>query len=233
MSLAGATLHPAPTPIPSRTGGFGGAEGLAAYLRAHRVERLIDATHPFAARITANAHAAAAATGTPLLRLRRPEWTSTPGDQWLEATDMQQAADHLGPTPKRVLLTVGRNDLAPFRAAPHHHYFARSIDPPPPDLLPPGAEQILARPPHHLDEELALLERHRIQIIVTKSSGGDATRAKLDAARARRVPVVMVARPIEPTPGALAATVAEALAWLEGGPGLCPWTPPRASPWNP
>ncbi len=215
LSLAGVTARPAPSPIPRRIGGFGGAAGLAAYLADHAIDRLVDATHPFAARITGNAHHAARLAGIGLLRLRRPEWIAAPGDDWRHAPDMSSAALLLGPAGRRVFLTVGRGDLAPFHAAPRHHYLARSIDPPM-GLLPPHAVTILARGPYRFEDECDLLRQHRIEILVTKNSGGEATRAKLDAARALGLPVVMVARPAEPD-CSLATDAAAALEWLGTG----------------
>jgi precorrin-6A/cobalt-precorrin-6A reductase len=218
ISLAGRTQHPAPQPLPSRTGGFGGAEGLARYLVDQRIDALIDATHPFAAHISANAEAAARSTGTPLLVIRRPAWQPVSGDRWREVATMEAAAVALGRAPRRVLLTIGQKDLAPFVAAPWHHYVLRSVDPPPPDLCPPNAEVITARGPFAEADERHLLLDGRIETLVTKNSGGTATAAKLAAARALGVPVVMVARP--PAPDAeTVATVAEALTWLHAA---CP-----------
>ncbi len=211
LSLAGATAQPAWSPIVRRIGGFGGADGLACYLRQSATTHLVDATHPFAARITANAHRAAEAAGVRLLRLRRPAWTPMPGDHWQLVADMQSACDALGPAPRRVLLTVGRQDLDAFRAATQHWYLARSIDPPAEPL--PGCEIVLARGPYDLGEELELLASRRIDVLVTKNSGGAATRAKLDAARTLGLPVVMVARPEEPQ-AAPVADAHEAFAWL-------------------
>ncbi len=213
--MAGVTARPAPSPIPRRIGGFGGAAGLAAYLADHAIDRLVDATHPFAARITGNARHAAQRAGIGLLRLRRPEWIAGPGDDWRHAPDMRSAALLLGPAGRRVFLTVGRGDLAPFRACPQHSYLARSIDPPPPGLLP-GAGTILARGPYRFEDECDLLRQHRIEIVVTKNAGGDATRPKLDAARALGLPVVMVARPAEPE-CSLATDAAAAFEWLKTG----------------
>jgi precorrin-6A/cobalt-precorrin-6A reductase len=214
LSFAGRTRAPKPPPIPFRIGGFGGVEGLAGYLREQGIGALIDATHPFAAQITANASAAAALAGVPLLVLTRPPWRPQPRDRWIEVPDMWAAADALGPPSKRALLTVGRKDLAPFVAAPLHSYVIRSIDPPPAELLPPNAEVVLARGPFAEPEERELLLSRRIQVIVTKNSGGTATEAKLAAARALALPVIMVDRPPPPT----AETVLDpdaALRWLE------------------
>jgi precorrin-6A/cobalt-precorrin-6A reductase len=147
-----------------------------------------------------------------LLRLCRPAWSRRAGDDWRDAADMDDAVRLIGSAPRRVLLTVGRHDLAPFRLAGAHHYVVRSIDPPKPDLLPAGAALVLDRGPYGFAEERAMLEAHRIEMLVTKNSGGPATAAKLEAARALGLPVVMVARPAEPlTP---VETAGAALDWL-------------------
>ncbi len=214
LSLAGRTRAPVLPPVPARIGGFGGVAGLVAWLRAQGAGAVVNATHPFAARMSANASAACAATGTPLLRVLRPEWCPQPGDDWRVVPDMAAAARRLGDAPRRVLLTVGRQDLAPFAAAPQHDYVIRSVDAPPKDALPPRAVVISARGPFAEAGERALLRAHAIDILVTKNAGGDATEAKLAAARALGLPVVMVARP-PAVPGGTVPDVAAALAWLE------------------
>ena len=212
ISLAGRTRNPAPQPLPARTGGFGGAAGLAAWLRAESVQALVDATHPFAAQISANAVAAAQETGVPLLVLRRPAWRPGPGDAWTLVPSMHAAAEALGAAPKRAFLTVGRKDLLPFVAAPQHFYLIRSVDPPG-GAVPPSAEIIAARGPFAEKDERRLLQEHRIDVVVTKNSGGAATQAKLAAARALGIAVIMVERP--PAPAAESVEdVAAALAWL-------------------
>ena len=211
LSLAGRTKTPAASPLPTRIGGFGGIEGLTAYLRENRTDALIDATHPFAAQMSAHALAAAQAAGVPLAVLTRPEWRALPGDRWREVGDAAQAAQALGETPRRVLLTVGRLGAAAFRAAPQHHYVLRSIDAP--DDLPPRAELVLARPPFMLDDEIALMRAHAIEIVVAKNAGGDATRAKIDAARLRGLPVVMIRRP-QPLARTALYGVDAALDWI-------------------
>ncbi|MDQ1080707.1 cobalt-precorrin-6A reductase [Pseudoroseomonas cervicalis] len=214
VSLAGITRAPRPLPLPTRLGGFGGAGGLADYLRAERIQALLDATHPFAARITANAAQAAGATGAPLLRLHRPAWMPGAGDDWTEHPDMPSLAAALGDTPRRVLLTIGQKELAAFRAAPWHHYVIRSVDPPDPALLPPRAEVLTATGPFALEEERALLRRHGIERIASKNSGGAATAAKLVAARELGVPVHLLARPPLPPGLPVVEDAADALAWL-------------------
>ncbi|MBV8613345.1 MAG: cobalt-precorrin-6A reductase [Acetobacteraceae bacterium] len=214
ISLAGRTRHPAPQPLPCRVGGFGGAEGLARYLTEHRIGAVIDATHPFATRMTRNAEDAARLSGTRLLVVWRPPWRRQPSDIWIDVPDMAAAAEALGPAPRRVLLTIGQKDLAAFAAAPWHHYVLRSVDPPAPDALPHRAEVIAARGPFAETAERDLLVTRRIEVLVTKNSGGGATEGKLAAARVLGLPVVMVSRP--PPPDAeTVATADEALAWIE------------------
>jgi precorrin-6A/cobalt-precorrin-6A reductase len=213
LSLAGRTRAPVLPPLPSRVGGFGGVAGLVAYLRAERVRAMVDATHPFAAQVTRHAVAACAEAEVALLRLDRPPWQAGPGDRWTMVDDMDAAAGALGRAPRRVWLTIGRKDLAPFKAAPWHRYLIRSVDAPGDDALPEAAEVITARGPFDVAAELALLHERKIDVLVTKNSGGAATRAKLAAARELGVEVIMLRRPPAPE----VATVADAdaaLAWL-------------------
>jgi precorrin-6A/cobalt-precorrin-6A reductase len=209
LSLAGRTRAPVAPPIPWRVGGFGGAEGLAAYLRDEGIAALIDATHPFAARMKVNAAQAAAMTGISRVAVLRPGWQARDGDRWTEVADMTQAFAALGPERRRVFLAIGRQELAAF--GPPHAYLIRSVDPP--GTLPPDATVITARGPFTLDAEHDLLVAHRIEVLVTKNSGGDATAAKLAAARALGLPVVMVARPAPPEPPVV-GDAAGALDWL-------------------
>lgn len=215
LSLAGVTRAPLiEAGIATRIGGFGGADGLAAWLRTHAIDALVDATHPFAQQISRNAVRACAAAGVPMLRVDRPEWRPGPGDRWSMVADMHAAAAALGSAPRRVLLTIGRKDLAPFREHPHHDYIVRSVDAPPPELLPPRCRLITARGPFDADAELALLRDFGIDVIVTKNSGGHATDAKLDAARRLGLAVVMIARPA-PVEGPAVPDWQFAFSWLE------------------
>lgn len=218
LSLAGVTDAPVRPPIKLRIGGFGGPAGLAAYLRDEEADALVDATHPFAARISASARAAAAAAGVPHLAISRPAWQRRPGDRWTVVADMEAAAEALGKAPLRVLLTVGRKELAPFAARPWHRFVVRSIDPPG-DAAPQGAELIGARGPFELDDELKLLTARRIEIVVSKNSGGSGTYAKMVAANLLGIPVVLVERPPPPGSEAGGETVADAgaaIRWLSG-----------------
>ena len=202
LSLAGRTRAPVSPPIPWRVGGFGGAAGLADYVRRERIEAVVDATHPFAARIKANA----ARLDIPRVVVLRPAWIPMPGE---EVADMPAAFQALGPVPKRVFLTVGKQELAPF--GPPHRYLVRSVDAP--AVPPPGAVVITARGPFTEADERALLLEHRIDAVVTKNSGGSATVAKLAAARGLGVRVVMVARPPRPA-GLIVEDAAGVLVWL-------------------
>jgi precorrin-6A/cobalt-precorrin-6A reductase len=196
LSLAGRTAAPAAAPCALRVGGFGGPDGLAAWLAAERIGALVDATHPFARRISANARAAARAAGVPLVALARRPWAAVAGDRWTRVPDMPAAAGALGEiTPARVFLAIGRQEVAAFRAAPRHRYLVRSVEPPDPADLPPRAETILARGPFTEAEERALLAARGIEVVVAKNSGGEATYGKIAAARALGLPVVMVDRP--------------------------------------
>jgi len=215
LSLAGRTDRPLPLPLPVRTGGFGGAEGLAAHLREMGTDAVVDATHPFAERISANAAAACAAAGVPLCRIARPAWAPGPGDRWTEVADMAEAVRALGDAPRRVFLTVGRLSLPAFEAAPQHAYLVRTVDPPDPPPALPRLEVVTAVGPFGLEAERALLRDRGIEVLVTKNSGGTATRAKLDAARELGVPVVMVRMPDPPAGVTVAETWEEALGWLE------------------
>ncbi len=214
LSLAGRTRAPVLPAVPARRGGLGGAAGRTAYLRAPAVGARIDAPHPFAAQISRNARAAAQCAGVPMVAVSRPPWAAGPGDRWTEVADMAAAAHALGAAPRRVFLTVGQQELAPFRLAPWHHYLIRSVEPPDPALLPPMARCIAARGPFREDAERALLEREGIEALVTKNSGGAATAPKLAAARALGILVVMVARPLA-LPGGTVPDAADALAWLD------------------
>jgi precorrin-6A/cobalt-precorrin-6A reductase len=186
-------------------------EGLARHLREEATNALIDATHPFAARISENAVAAAREAGVPFLRVTRPAWQPRAGDMWREVASMEAAVTALGAEPRRVFLAIGRQEIAPFAEAPQHDYLVRAIDPFAHAL--PRARVLLARGPFGLEEERALLRRERIEILVSKNAGTPATYAKLEAARELAIPVVMVARPALPA-AEETDSVAGARAWL-------------------
>ena len=195
VSLAGRTRAPLASPLPTRVGGFGGVEGLRRYLVESRIDRVIDATHPFAERISANAREACAALGIPLAVLAREPWRREPGDRWIEVADIAGAVAALGSLPRRVFLTVGRLSVPAFRAAPQHRYLIRSIEPPQPEELPPSVELILARGPFSCDDEMRLMREQSIDVLVTKNSGGPLTYAKIEAARALSLETIVVQPP--------------------------------------
>lgn len=218
LSLAGRTSLPAPQPLPVRTGGFGGARGLADYIEREGVAALVVATHPYAATIADNAARAAEMTGIPALRWLRPAWTAEPGDRWSEHPSLEALADAIGLEPRRVFVTTGRQGAQAFLRAPQHRYWFRSVDPIDPPLNLPDATVWLDRGPYDLESEIALMQRHGIEVLVTKNSGGDATRAKLEAARRLGLDVLLVARPLKP-PMPHVETLDAVLAWLDHGFG--------------
>jgi precorrin-6A/cobalt-precorrin-6A reductase len=198
LSLAGRTENPVSQPVPTRVGGFGGAEGLARYLSEHHVDLLIDATHPYAARISTNAAQAAESMGTPILAVRRPGWEPVEGDRWTVVDTVVEAVTALGATPRRVFLALGRQEVAAFESSRPHHYLIRSVDPVKPPLDVPDATYILARGPFAEADEKALLVAQRIDVVVSKNSGGASTYGKIAAARSLGVEVVMIRRPALP-----------------------------------
>ena len=210
-SLAGRVADPVLPPGEVRIGGFGGAAGLAEWLAANPVGAVVDATHPFAETMTASAADACARTGHPLLRLQRPGWTAQPGDDWRWVDSLEGAAAAVAGF-DCVFLTTGRQGLGAF-AGLTAHCIVRSVDPPEPPL-PERTTVVLERGPFSLDDELALLREHAVQVLVSKDSGGHLTEAKLVAARELGVPVVLVRRPPLPPGVPVVATVDEALAWL-------------------
>jgi precorrin-6A/cobalt-precorrin-6A reductase len=214
LSLAGRTTSPLAQAVPVRSGGFGGTPGLIQYLRDHEIHALIDATHPYAATMSAHAQSAAAQNHTPLLCLCRPPWRAVAGDRWTDVQDAQAAAAILGPAPRRVFLAVGRQEIAPFAAAPQHRYLIRSVDPVDPPLKVLHALYILERGPFGEDRERELLREHEIDILVAKNSGGVATYGKIAAARTLGLPVILLRRP-PPLDVPRVATVDEAMAWLD------------------
>jgi precorrin-6A/cobalt-precorrin-6A reductase len=195
LSLAGRTENPVPQGVPVRVGGFGGAEGLAAYLTENRIDLLIDATHPYAAQISANAASAARLANIRAIALHRSAWERQPGDRWTLVDSAAEAASLLGEPPRKIFLALGRQELAPFEAAPQHAYLIRSVDPVEPPLAVPDATYILARGPFSEADDRALLQAHGIDAIVSKNSGGEATYGKIAAARALGIEVFVIQRP--------------------------------------
>jgi precorrin-6A/cobalt-precorrin-6A reductase len=210
-SLAGRVSNPALPLGEVRMGGFGGADGLAAYAVAEGLEAVVDATHPFAETISAHAVDACARAGLPLLRLARPAWSSREGDDWHDAGSLGEAAAMLPEFGTRVFLTTGRQGLAVF-AEVDLWFLIRCVDPPDPPL-PARSDVLLARGPYERDAERALMRGHGIDVLVTKNSGGPLTEGKLDAARDLGIPVVMVSRPAAAAAESV-TTVSDAVRWV-------------------
>lgn len=213
VSLAGRVARPVRQPLPQRVGGFGGVDGLAAYLRAEGITHVIDATHPFAAQMSRNAVAACAQTGVPLLALTRAPWQAGPGDRWTHVPDIPAAVAALERPPARVMLAIGRMHLADFAPNPQHFYLLRLVDPPQEPLPFPDHTVIVDRGPFSAEADLALLRAHRIGLVVSKNSGGTGAYAKLEAARTLSLPVLLIDRPALPS-RAEAHSVAEVMRWL-------------------
>ncbi|ROQ32986.1 precorrin-6A/cobalt-precorrin-6A reductase [Streptomyces sp. PanSC19] len=211
-SLAGRVASPRLPAGEVRIGGFGGVDGLVEWMAGHAVDAVIDATHPFAERISFNAARAAATAHVPLLALRRPGWAPGEGDDWRSVGSLEEAATVLDGLGDRVFLTTGRMGLAAFAACPQW-FLVRSVDAPDAPV-PSRTEVLLDRGPFTLDGERELLARHRIDVVVTKDSGGAATAPKLTAAREAGLPVVVVRRPPVPSGVPVAATPEEAAAWV-------------------
>ena len=212
-SLAGRVRDPALPAGEVRIGGFGGADGLADWLRDQRVDAVVDATHPFARTISANAAAACAATGVPLLGLAREPWTAGPGDRWHEVDSLSGAAALLPALGRRVFLTTGRQGLAAFADLDRLWFLIRCVDPPS-GAMPAASMVLLARGPYARQAELGLMRHHAIDVLVTKNSGGSLTAGKLAAARDLGIPVVMVRRPVTAAAPASAAAVDDAVSWV-------------------
>lgn len=224
LSLAGRTTAPRPEPVPTRIGGFGGADGLARWLEAHAIEAVIDATHPFAARISSNAAAACRARAVPLLAIRRPCWRQESEDLWTEVASVPACVPALGRRPQRVFLTIGRQELSAFASAPQHAYVVRTIEPVGDALPVPRVEVLRARGPFTLEDETTLMREAAIEVLVTKNSGGAATYPKIEAARRLAIPVVIVQPPSLPDVPSV-PDAAGALSWLDDAHRAPPRTP--------
>jgi len=216
-SLAGRLGTTPELPGKVRVGGFdrgrGGGPGLADYLRGEGIDLLVDATHPFAETISMHAHDAALAAGIPRLQLVRPAWRMPPDAKWVEAADMAAAAEILRAFSRRAWLTIGQRGLEAFSHLPDIHFLVRLIEAPAAPLPLADYAVVTGRPPFAVADERALIEKHRIDALVSKQSGGDATVAKIAAAIEAGLRIVLVARPL-PEPGDTAATVQDAIAWL-------------------
>jgi precorrin-6A/cobalt-precorrin-6A reductase len=212
-SYAGRTQIPLPHALPTRIGGFGGAAGLADFIRKERITHVIDATHPFAAEMSRHAVEACAATGVPLVALERAPWIRVEGDNWIEVADIGAAVAALPEQRARVFLAIGRQHIAPFAAKPQHAYLLRFVDAPEGALPLPDAEIIISRGPFTLEGDRDLMRSRNIEWLVARNSGGSGARAKIDAARELGLPVIMIARPALPERPRV-ESVEEVLAWL-------------------
>lgn len=208
-SLAGRVPDPALPVGPVRIGGFGGVDGLRKWLRDEHIDAVVDATHPFAATMTAHAAQVCAELGVAYLMLARPAWE--PGGATVVQSDAEAAAEIARQHYSRIFLTSGRSAAEAF-AGSDAWFLVRAVTAP--DVLPRRHELVLSRGPYCYDDELALMAGHHIDALVTKNSGGDMTRPKLDAAAALSIPVVMVARPRLPDGVVTVGTVAEAAQWV-------------------
>lgn len=211
-SYAGRTEAPMGQPVHMRVGGFGGVEGLQAYLKAEGVTHVIDATHPFAAQMSTNAVAACEAEGVPLIALERAPWVAGEGDRWTHVPDLPAAVAALVGAPQRVFLAIGRQHIDAFTAQPQHRYLLRLVDAPT-GPLPFPADVIVARGPFDVAGDTALMQEHGTEVVVAKNAGGKGAVAKIAAARALGLPVVMIDRPAIP-PRAVVHNVAGVMAWL-------------------
>ncbi len=209
-SLAGRTRHPALPPGRVRTGGFGGSGGLARYLRQEGIGMLADATHPFATRISASARVACEAVGLPRFILDRRPWTPQPGDRWIDAADLDEAAVLAPEHGKRAFLALGAGRLAAFRGLPGA--VVRLVDAP---AAPPLEDCVVitGRGPFGEEDERRLLIEHRIDVVVSRNSGGAASMGKISAARFLAIPVIMIKRP-PPEPGARTFNIEEVCKWI-------------------
>jgi precorrin-6A/cobalt-precorrin-6A reductase len=192
--------------------------GLVGYLRAEGISHVVDATHPFAAQMSRNAVEACALAGVPLIGLERPAWAAVEGDRWTHVADTAGAVAALPNAPTRVFLAIGKQTLDAFAAKPQHHYLLRLVDPPKGALPLPDAVAVIETGPFSVEGDLALLRGHRISHIVAKNAGGVGAAAKLTAARALGLPVILIDRPWVPK-RQVVAEVAEVMAWLRHGLG--------------
>lgn len=211
VSLAGDARKADAFALPTRVGGFGGAEGFAACLTAEGITAVLDATHPFAARISARTHAVCAARAVPYAQVLRPGWTPQPGDRWTMIDHEEEAAGHVRPG-DTVFLATGRQTLERFATLPRGRVYCRQIDPPEGPFPFAGGEFLIGHPPFSTEDEITLFKRLGVDWLVVKNAGGARSATKLEAARALKIPVLMINRPA-PTPGPVLTSAQEALDW--------------------
>ncbi|MEL6885165.1 MAG: cobalt-precorrin-6A reductase [Pseudomonadota bacterium] len=213
VSFAGRVERPRRQPLPQRIGGFGGVDGLVAHLRDRKITHVIDATHPFAAQMSRNTVQACTRTGVPMIALTRAPWQARPGDTWTHVPDIAGAVAALDQPARRVMLAVGRMHLAEFAPNPQHFYLLRLVDPLVMTPPFPDYHALVSRGPFTQENDLALMQEHRIDMVVSKNAGGTGASAKIDAARALGLPVIMIDRPALP-PRQEAYGVDEVLDWI-------------------
>ncbi|MEP4198851.1 MAG: cobalt-precorrin-6A reductase [Aliishimia sp.] len=213
VSFAGRVARPKPQPLPHRIGGFGGVDRLGDYLKAEKITHVIDATHPFAAQMSHNATHACAQMNVPLMALTRAPWAQQPGDQWSRVPDIAGAVAALDTPARRVMLAVGRMHLNSFATCPQHFYMLRLVDPPNDIPALPNTHVVVSRGPFLEADDIALMQEHAIDLVVSKDAGGTGAYAKIAAARALNLPVIMIDRPaIAHRPEA--HSVADVMTWL-------------------
>lgn len=214
LSYAGRVARPRAQPIAVRVGGFGGVDGLVRYLREQRVTHLVDATHPFAGQMSAHAVAAARTAGVPLVALTRPGWTAGEGDRWRRVADIDAAVAALEGGPRRVMLALGRMHVGAFAAQPQHFYLLRFVEAGGAAPSLPHHHLVIDRGPFDAAGDRALMEAHGIDLVVAKDAGGTGASAKLEAARALGLPVMLIDRPAVPARHEV-QDVAAVLRWID------------------
>ncbi|MEP2534178.1 cobalt-precorrin-6A reductase [Shimia sp.] len=213
FSYAGRVATPKDQPIAQRVGGFGGVDGLARYLRDHNITHVVDATHPFAAQMSWNAYQACRAQDVALLALTRPPWQAQAGDNWRHVADVTGAVAALNGPARRVMLALGKLNLPAFGGQPQHHYVLRLVDAPGESIPLPHHSVVLARGPFEIAQDTALFRDHKLDIVLCKNAGGVGAEAKLHAARALGLPVIMIDRPALP-PRPEVAHVEQVIDWI-------------------
>lgn len=213
FSYAGRTNSPVAQPLPTRIGGFGGVAGLRGYLGNEGITHVVDATHPFAAQMSRNAHAACAALGVPLIRLERPAWQPHAGDNWLGVPSLEAACNALPHASARVFLAIGKQHIGHFAAKPQHHYLLRLVDAPDGPLMLPDTHVVIARGPFDTDGDTALMRTHGITHVVAKNAGGSGAVAKVEAARKLGIRMIMIERPQLPQ-AAVVPDIENVMRWL-------------------
>ncbi|MBV0892718.1 cobalt-precorrin-6A reductase [Paracoccus sp. Z118] len=219
LSYAGRVTSPREQPVPVRVGGFGGVEGLAAFLRDNGIGQVIDATHPFAARISRNAVRACSMAEVPLCAFERASWEAEPQDDWTHVSDVPGAVAALDGPGKRVFLAIGRQHLGDFAHLAQHRFLTRLIDAPSADFPLTVAEVVVARGPFRLEDDLELMRAHGTELLVAKNAGGAGAEAKIVAARVLGIPVIMIDRPELPE-RPVRGNVAEVMDWLHARLGV-------------